>query len=537
MKVTKKLKAYMLRKGWIAEDASDDAIKAAVRKAVKNGSLSGERLATLTAAKATAGAGKGGSGSDPSGGRKRKKPAKKKAAAGVDPDELDRLVEEKLAAHVAKNKGDDDLKSLADLNPAKLYKSAGTVRVKEAVEQYSNTKSAAVCPDRTSQGNRHPTAGKQASFEGVSFDLPSDRDKAIAQAYFKFALARSNDRTNIPRNLRMTDHDHQLLAWSLRNSKWTGLIKGEFGDEPGMIGVNRRKMSEFEVKALLDDSVSGGIEIAPVEFDDALVMYPVLFGELFPRIAVTSTTRGRRIKGGSITNPTFTSGIAEGSAITPFNTASFVSSFDTNIYTAVASMEIGMDFEEDSPTNIGANILQKYGEKSMEWLDRVIAVGDGVTEPEGIFTSSAITVINSDNGPNSNPTVGDYEGLIFGVSKAFRNTKGSKNVFIGSDTSYRRARSIPVGPGDERRVFGMDHGSYQLLDHPYCIQNDIANTKIGFANLGYYRMYRRLGMNVRNETAGQYLATRNLRLLVVRMRWGGRIELGGSACVILDAQN
>ncbi|HJT78074.1 MAG TPA: phage major capsid protein, partial [Gemmataceae bacterium] len=413
-------------------------------------------------------------------------------------------------------------------------------RVKSAAERYAHTKKAAVYPDRCglgTKGSPHPFAGRPAQCAGVNLDLPSDRDKALSQAWFKWALTKSNDPRDIPRVLQMTEEDKDLLQYALRNSQWTGLIAGEYGDEPHCVAVNRRLLTDYEQKALLDDTTSGGLEITPIEFDDALVTIPVLYGELFPLVNVINVSRGRRMKGGVVSNPAFTSGAAEGTSITTFNTSSFVSAFDTTIFVAVAAMELGLDFEEDSPTGIASIILQKYGEKALEWLDRVVAVGDGVTEPQGVFTSSAVTVLTPDFPVQGPWTIGDLEGGIFGVAKQFRQTKGSRNVFIGNDTTYRRVRSTPVGPGDERRVFGMDHASYQAMEYPFKIQNNIANSNLGFFNLGYYRMYRRLGMNVRIETQGAQLAQRNTRLIVVRMRYGGQIELGGAGAAYTNGQN
>jgi hypothetical protein len=205
---------------------------------------------------------------------------------------------------------------------------------------------------------------------GHVLETQSERDKAVAAAFVKFSLLKSNAPHEIGevcgRGGFMNDHDWDLINYSLREGKWVGhLFTDVLQDDPDgarTVQVYRRKLSDFEVKALLDDSTSGGIEIAPIEFDDALVTYPVLFGELFPYVNVINLSRGRRVKGGSLVNPTFTSGIAEGTAITPFNTSAFVSAFDTTIYTAVGADELGLDFLEDSPTNVGGIVVQKYGE-------------------------------------------------------------------------------------------------------------------------------------------------------------------------------
>ena len=212
-----------------------------------------------------------------------------------------------------------------------------------------------------------------------------------------------------------------------------------------------------------------------------------------------------------------------------------ITAFDTTIRVAQAAIELGLDFESDSPVDIGATVTQQYGFKLLEWLDRVIATGNGSTEPEGILTAAGTTVVSSDNGAGGPLTVGDFEGLRKSVSKAFRNEPGAMCAYISNDNMYARARSIPVGPGDERRVFGMTHDDYMLLNRPYKVQNDIADGRIAFGNLKRYRMYRRLGLQISTSTEGRTLMLANKRLIVLRARFGGKIETGGAFAVTTDA--
>ena len=77
-----------------------------------------------------------------------------------------------------------------------------------------------------------------------------------------------------------------------------------------------------------------------------------------------------------------------------------------------------------------------------------------------------------------------------------------------------------------------------LAHAPRCSgQNDIANSSIAFVNLAGYRLYRRLGMQVRVETAGSTLARANEKLIVVRGRFAGRLTLGSYCAVTTVAQN
>lgn len=167
-------------------------------------------------------------------------------------------------------------------------------------------------------------------------------------------------------------------------------------------------------------------------------------------------------------------------------------------------------------------------------LDKFVAIGDGVTEPLGIFNTAAPIVVESENGAGGKLTIGDLESLMFGLQKQYRFEAGALTAFVGNDLGYRRFRKIPVGPGDERRVQGMDYGSYTAIDRPFKIQNDIPDGHFVYANLKRYRMYRRLGMTVRVVTDGLQLASSNQRAIVVRMRFGGQMETGNAVSLMTD---
>jgi len=536
MELTPQLRAWLVENCAVATDASDEDFKAAAIKALDEGVLTVAKLAELSAKDESA------------------VDEKEVAAVAAEAETIVEAVEEPadkaVAAELLKainglsakvdslEKSRAVVPTKAQTQPSEGQKMmastpASNVRVVGAEEQYSDAKSAAICP------SKHIRAGQQAEIFGRTLDNPSQLDKAVAGAYFKWCLNNSGG-SNVPRALRMTDHDNQLMQHAMHKMAWTGIIGGTGTEGSGATKVDGRKLSEFEIKSLIDDSTSGGTEAAPIVFDDAVILTPVLHGELFPLVNVVPIARGRRVEGMSLGNPTFTSGTAEGTAISLFDTSSYVSAFDTTIFNAVGAMEIGMDFEEDSPVNIGALVAQRYGEKALEWLDNQIANGDGTTEPQGILSSSATSVstTNSATGP---PTVDDYEAMMFSINKEFRTAGDrARTVFCANDTTYKRARAIAVGSGDVRRVFGMEtntHGDYALLGHDYKIQNDVANGSAFFANLRYYRMYRRLGLNVRVESGGKELAQKNLKLVVVRMRFGGQLEQAGAAAKSTDFQS
>lgn len=424
------------------------------------------------------------------------------------------------------------------------YLGSGNVRVKTVVEKFNRDRAEA----RWDGNSKHVNLrGKRVTFPsetgpgmGRPMSLPSEADKAIIGSWLKWTLYCGGHAAELPTRYRMTDLDWDLMKYALHELPWTGTVGGT-GDDDNATGIDGQKLTDVMhrgqpcLKALLDDSVSGGINAAPQVVEDAIILVPLLYGELFPEVTVTNLARGRRITMPTMGTPTFTSGTPEGTPIPLFDTTNFIGALDTTIFNAVGAMEIGLDFEEDSPADLGALVIARYGEAALQWLDRVIAVGDGVVEPTGIFNTAGVTTVAAANGAAGPLTVADSEALMFGVNKAYRTSRGGRNVFVGNEVNYRRFRQIPTATGANDRVFGDQYGDYQVLGTNFKIIPQVPNNKLAYTNIAFYHMWRRLGMQVKVETAGKELSLKNLKLIVVRLRYGGRLELGGSTAIIVDA--
>jgi HK97 family phage major capsid protein len=261
----------------------------------------------------------------------------------------------------------------------------------------------------------------------------------------------------------------------------------------------------------------------------------LLTGEIFPRVNFITTSR-RRIEGFSIANPTF-GNVAEGTAIALFNTNAFVSAFDTTIYPITSAMEIGLDFEDDSPVNMGQLVGERFGVAYLNHVENLLANGTGTNQMLGLFNTSGLTAVTSAL-PGAGPKVNDYEALLFAVKKEYRQEAGiERSVFLANETSYSRCRGIEVGVADARRMFDLNlQEDYRILNHPYLINHNVANTHIGFFCLNRYRGYRRAGYNVRVVTEDQDLALKNLQMVVIRARMGGQFDKGAAGAIITDAR-
>ena len=413
------------------------------------------------------------------------------------------------------------------------------IRVKEAADQYATTKSAMVYPKTDKHDQPHIFAGQQVkdySDYGRQIDTASERDLAVCGAFAKFfCQSRILKSKNAAFN-QLRQHDRELLLYALQNEKWSGRIN-ELNED--WADVSNRKLTDLEQKALIDDATSGGLEAAPIVFDDRIIETPLLYGELFPLVNRIPLDRGRRVEGVATGTVTGSWGGIDATAISLFTTTSYVSAFDTTIFRWQGSVQIGRDFLSDTPIDFGAHFTRQYGERLLEDLDDVIATGNGTTQPEGVMTKSGTTSVTF----SGTTSIGNYESLRFGVDKNEHKANLVKTaVFCGNETSYQRVMALPVGSSDARRLFGEgkvggtdSYDDYMIMNRKYAINESMANTKLFYAILGRYRMYVRRGLTVQTSTDGDTLLRNNALLIVVSARYGGQLERGGVAAVTTDA--
>ena len=535
MKITLALKRWLLANCDIEDDASDDEFRKAAGMAMAEGDLATEKYMELT--------------KEPKEGEASEFTKRFEAIA----DGLDKVVtlltpkevetkevetkevetKEKATEVQTKEQPSELAKMIGRMGgtPVEVEGKTIDVRVKEAAEQYDSTKSTPTFPKHTRSGKVHPLAGQPIqdfSEKGRVMDGVSERDKAVAGAYAKFMCAkatRGNSSTFAFQAL--PQHDRELLLYAADNMEWGGSSDG--GD---LADICHRRLVPREKQALIDDAVSGGFEAAPIVFDDLVITTPLLYGELFPLVNTIPLDRGRRIEGVSTGTVTGAWGGVDDAAIGLFNTALYVAAFDTTIYRWEGAIRIGLDFLSDTPIDFSAHVTGQYGERLLEDLDDVIATGNGLLTPTGVTVHVGTTAVAF----GGLTTLGNYEALRFGVPKQEHkaNVKSSA-VFCGTEVSYMRARAIPVGAGDARRLGGMNYDSYNWMERPYKINNSLANNQVFYAILARYRMYRRRGLTIRTSTEGDTLLRRNELLIVCTARYGGQLERGAVAAVTATA--
>lgn len=397
-----------------------------------------------------------------------------------------------------------------------LLSGGSNVRVKDESEKYSD-------------GSRYlkHKSGYTPLVDSKPVELPSDRTKARAGAWFKNWVRRQAVGCDLP---PLSEHEIGLLKELVSDGLWCGPDSGSLDG-----WCFPRKLRDFEAKALIGDTGTGGSYLYPIEFDMLAVTFPLLNGELFPFVDLQSASH-TSIQTPQINNPTVLwNDSVDGTAATLFSATGLVSQLSTSFYPLSCFLEIGRDLMNDSAIDIAATLEQNIGQAMLTELDKVIAIGSG-SQPLGLLNTVGATAVPSANGTNGPLTVGDAESLYFALPKQYR-TDAMRTAFVSSDVTYRRFRSTPVGPDDARRMFGMEHNSYAMLDRPYRVQQDIADTKAAFVALAKYRMFQRQGFETRFTDQGITLFKSNTAILSVRGRFGGRMVDASAVAVMTDAPN
>ena len=347
-------------------------------------------------------------------------------------------------------------------------------------------------------------------FTGAATEKPSQRDFAKSGCLFKHLANRAG------LGVQLDDHERGLLDEMATRDQWAGNVGGDY------------KERFTGVKALLDDATSGGLEITPTFFDDSLITFPLLSGELLPYVDLKPVPRGRRVEGGSVSTPTVSWGQGDNVTVDLFDTASLVAEINSTVFGTAVAVEIGRDFLSDAAVNVGQILTTLVGERLANELDVVIANGNGSNRPQGIFQASGLGSVTTDNGAGGPPTLNDYISLMFAIGKQYR-TPANRCAFLTNDTSYQRSRSIAIDTAtpttDQRPALAplTEISNYATLGWRHAIDTGIGNTVAAFGALAKYRLYRRMGLEIRFEQGGKELARKNLVLLVARARFAGRV--------------
>lgn len=409
---------------------------------------------------------------------------------------------------------------------------AGGIRVKAASERYSEKATPVI----------NPRTGQPLSIFGKSIEHPSEAAMARIGAWTKHWLSSKSIsakllQNNLGKPPLLTEHERDLAAEVYHKSYFCGTgINDKY--------IDRATVEEcgLSAKALLDDATSGGQYLVPFEFDQAIVRLPYLNNELFPLVDLR-TCNSSEVRTAKMGQVTVSWATPEGTAISLFDTDNWISEIAVPIQACTAAVEWGKDFQADMPiADFGAMVVDEFGQKIAEELDRVICEGATASgEPEGFLNASSTISVNSDNAAAGPWTLADYVELPFAIGKQYRRLNLNA-VYVSNDVTFQRSRQLKVDPAspstDQRLLFGMDLQKYATFNWDHRISTGgMTNRQLAFICMKAYRMYRRTGIEVFFADQDWTLMRQNKRGMAVRMRIGGELVDANACAIIADGQS
>lgn len=562
------LKQYVIAQKWVAADASDDEIESAMKENVASGNLSLDKLTELLSKKDVDSKDKMKEFVSAIGetvAEKNREFAKDLVAAlneknadeddGDEDDDDDDDIEPK-DGNVALIKRLDELESrlkkvggdgasLRAPNGYDVYKMAAAmgdetdstnVRVKRSVEAYSHKPTALTYKSGHSKLlGLHDTP---MQYNGKDVNRTTDRSKALSATWLKFQL--------FPDNL--TEREKDMIHWAMHHEKFCIPNKDNDTEAKFLTDQQRQAVWDFNMnfyrnghlKAVIDDSTSGGENAIPEFFDMDMIVTPTLAGENIPSFCnVVPVPRGTAAQNFTMGRPTIAAANTEGSAVGLFSTSSFIAAHDTTFFRAAGYIEIGKNYALDAHPRLVDEIQSEYLNSVRLWFNEQIMTGDGTTEPQGITVAGGTTDVTPATPTTGAWVLNDAFDILFGVGKAHREKGGRGNaIYVMSDTTYQRFRRIATGvTGDTRLVFGDSIESYELFGHPVLIEEaGMTNQDVVFCQMKGYRLYIRQGPRFVREDGGTTLVRSNSFIVGVDVRAGGQLDLGAFAAVVDGGQ-
>jgi HK97 family phage major capsid protein len=298
--------------------------------------------------------------------------------------------------------------------------------------------------------------------------------------------------------------------------------------ERGLAGPTREKAARFltawvsgdraTVKALSEGADAAGGYLVPDE----------LRGEVVQRASEASRLSKlvRRIgcRSNAVKVPTLSTDVSvywgtEGGAMTESDPA--FGQKDITIHRLNALTKISRELVADAGIDLVDYLSALFGEAVAVEEDRVIALGDGSTQPEGIYSAAGVQEY----------AVGgaiDYDSLVeiyYSLAGRYRD----RAVWLGSEDVFKAVRKLTDDSGQPLWRPSLEADSPdRLLGRPVVSQSDLPASVLFFGDPRYYHLYDREELAVESSTqAGDAFASHQLWLKVWE-RLDGKLMLAES---------
>jgi len=173
----------------------------------------------------------------------------------------------------------------------------------------------------------------------------------------------------------------------------------------------------------------------------------------------------------------------------------------------------------DSAINLTDLLTQLFSDAVARERDKMIVVGDGSTQPEGIFSASGVTEISTTVG-----SIGyaDLLAMDEAIAEQYRNDPSL--VWITNQTVRRYIRAIKDSAGQPLLRESLERGApMTLMDHPILINRNVPSGQIALGVMSKYWIANREEMGVESTTTGGDTFKKHQVALKIWERWDGKL--------------
>jgi len=295
----------------------------------------------------------------------------------------------------------------------------------------------------------------------------------------------------------------------LERSYWSQYFRA------ALLGV-RRDLPEPVVKALSEGTDSAGGYLVPDDFRSEVVQRLPELSELYPHVQKLPTGRDAVKFPRLDTDVQMSWDEGEGTAFDESDPAFGQLSF--TIHRCNAMTKTSRELLGDSVLDLAAYLEQLFAEAYAAELDRVIAVGDGSDEPEGIYSASGITAVAVNGALTADKLIEVYHT----VPKKYR-----KNArWIMTNTNVERARKLKDQNDQYLWRPGLEGGQPDtLFGKRISEQENLPDSWIGFGDLSGYRILQREELGFESTTTGGTAFEKHQLWLKCWARLDGKVVL------------
>jgi len=273
---------------------------------------------------------------------------------------------------------------------------------------------------------------------------------------------------------------------------------------------------EIVRKALSEGTDSAGGYLVPSEYRAELIRRLPELSELYPfvrRVPVISDS-GEYPK--LDTDVTITWGRAENEAIT--ETSPVFAHLQWTVRNMSAITYLSRELVSDANPNIVDTITSLFSEAVAAERDRMIAIGNGSNQPQGIYSAAGVESV----AVNGALTYAELVEIKFALSRKYhRNAR-----WVLNSTNLQRITSITDDNNQPIFRDALVAGeSPRILGKEYSVQDDLPDSVIFFGDLSHYLWFDREQMLIESTTTGGDTFRKHQVAVKVVERCDGKLAL------------